>query len=208
METKFIEGTNNQYSIREDGVVIRHYIIHSRNNKKYYKEYYLYGYREKDIHRIKLSINKERKDFLVKLLVYDYFSKEERPKSHWYVILHRDNDPMNCHIDNLYMEYYFKDKTGLDRPLTKKEQSKRYYNTESYKKSTKKFYNSEAGRLSRQKYTNKTVDNITKNYVARILKLKIKELPDDLYELCKIKLQTKRLLATKLNIHITSLQKL
>ena len=38
LESKFIEGTNNQYSIRNDGAVISNYIFNSLSNKKIFKE--------------------------------------------------------------------------------------------------------------------------------------------------------------------------
>jgi hypothetical protein len=38
LETKFIEGTNNQYSIRNDGVVISHYKIRLGKIFKWHKE--------------------------------------------------------------------------------------------------------------------------------------------------------------------------
>lgn len=40
METKFIEGTNEQYSIREDGVVIRHYL--KKGNNQFVKNTLIY----------------------------------------------------------------------------------------------------------------------------------------------------------------------
>lgn len=41
LESKFIEGTNNQYSIRNDGVVIRHYRL--RKGKIFFKDSLVYG---------------------------------------------------------------------------------------------------------------------------------------------------------------------
>ena len=43
METKFIDGTNEQYSIREDGVLIRHYCINARTKEKKYKDVERFG---------------------------------------------------------------------------------------------------------------------------------------------------------------------
>jgi len=43
MEAKFIEDTNEQYSIREDGVLIRHYCINARTKEKKYKDVETFG---------------------------------------------------------------------------------------------------------------------------------------------------------------------
>jgi hypothetical protein len=67
METKFIEGTNQQYSIREDGVIIKHY-----NNTRGIKSY-------KDkilcIHNglSTIYILKKKTTVSISYLLFDYF---------------------------------------------------------------------------------------------------------------------------------------
>lgn len=65
LETKFIEGTNNQYSIRNDGVVIRHYRYYQK--KLVFKDIIITGdficHKAKDI-----KINREA-------LIKKYFGK-------------------------------------------------------------------------------------------------------------------------------------
>jgi hypothetical protein len=55
LKTKFIEGTNEQYSIREDGVVISHYRF-LRNLKKEYRTFIFKGHKDKNCNTIQYCI--------------------------------------------------------------------------------------------------------------------------------------------------------
>jgi hypothetical protein len=70
METKFIEGTNQQYSIREDGAVISHYFRKANKNKIYRDKILLpvCGF-----NTCTISINDERKKVSFQYLLHEYF---------------------------------------------------------------------------------------------------------------------------------------
>lgn len=75
MRQKFIKGTNKKYSIREDGVITRHWV------KQFIKGKYIIIYKNVEhkyqlsynIVRVKLRINNKIKYYNVKDLVYAYF---------------------------------------------------------------------------------------------------------------------------------------
>ena len=70
LETKFIEGTNNQYSIRNDGVVISHYIFNSLANKKIIKEKVL---KISSINTVCFRVNKTKITRSVQTLLFKTF---------------------------------------------------------------------------------------------------------------------------------------
>ena len=68
LESKFIEGTNKQYSIRNDGVVISHYL--STRSGKVYKEKEL----SVDINKsVMIYIDKIKRTRSISFLLFDYF---------------------------------------------------------------------------------------------------------------------------------------
>jgi hypothetical protein len=71
METKFIEGTNEQYSIREDGVVIIHYKFNCKGNISY-KESFLKKHVKS--HCVFLRKNKKNISFSINTLLLKYFN--------------------------------------------------------------------------------------------------------------------------------------
>ncbi len=105
METKFIEGTNEKYSIREDGVVIRHYRYDKWKNKLI-KDYLLKNrlmYDKRKLHlKPVLIVNVNGKIYLVKSLVANYFCTKLAKNKKLFAINHIDNNPENCHYKNLY----------------------------------------------------------------------------------------------------------
>jgi hypothetical protein len=125
METKFIEGTNEQYSIREDGVVIRHWGIHSSGSISN-KEKILKGYFDKKTNTIKVCIN--NKEHLLKTLMGKYFNIKN-PYDIDVPLCYKDNNSLNCSLNNLYyrkpkektpIEYYHNSNGKYnDRMVTK-----------------------------------------------------------------------------------------
>lgn len=97
METKFIEGTNEQYSIREDGAVIRHWFIHSSGSISN-KEKILKGYLDKKTNTVKVSIN--NKEYLLKTLMSNHFNIKN-PYDVDVPLIYRDSNPLNCSLNNL-----------------------------------------------------------------------------------------------------------
>lgn len=174
MEHKYIKDTNKQYSIREDGIVIRNYRIVSNQfitNKIFYQSKILSSHLHKDnILRTCININGKRVSLMNKSLVADYF-KIKNYNLEYRGIKHLNNNPLNCHKDNLYCENRFKHLTNKDKPLTNKERQRKYKGS---------------------KY-------ISKSYVSRLMKLNVEDISDDLYEFKKAQLKLKRLIITKRN---------
>jgi len=147
MKKKFIKDTNKQYSIREDGVVIRHYKLKFNSTAiQYYKDEVVNTAKQVNRHYITTYIN--RKKIIINVLLREYFNK---------VICRKCNN-------------IFKPSAKADSlcPICLK--------------------------------TNRDISisipskDITKAYVASILKIRTEDLPDDLYKLKKITLKTKRTL--------------
>jgi hypothetical protein len=85
METKFIEGTNKQYSIREDGVVIQHYkFTWAGNIAKSFKEKELIACKYPSIssnaYFVRIQINKKQHNVFINSLLITYFNKAKCPK--------------------------------------------------------------------------------------------------------------------------------
>ena len=68
MKTKFIEGTNEQYSIREDGFIIRHY-SHSNKSTVFFKEKKLIIHNKQCV----IYMNKKKKTVTISILMFDSF---------------------------------------------------------------------------------------------------------------------------------------
>ena len=74
LQTKFIEGTDEQYSIREDGVVISHYRF-LRNLKKEYRTLLLSGSKDKKCTTIQYGIKGKMYTKNALLITYFGFKK-------------------------------------------------------------------------------------------------------------------------------------
>jgi hypothetical protein len=101
LQTKFIEGTNEQYSIREDGVVTKHY------NQKGKEDSIIKPYILNNNLMVKIKQNNKK----VSTLVAIYF-KDSKPKSR---VKYKDGNSLNCNVNNLYVNV----------PMTKKELRKK-----------------------------------------------------------------------------------
>jgi hypothetical protein len=200
METKFIENTNEQYSIREDGVVIRHY---TRN----------YNINTKTIDKIVLNIEILRdnkgvvfigngKRVSVNKLLRLYFK-------HVYCI------KCNSKVEDLGIGKRTKSLCNNCIAIPKK----RIY----IKKPIKPLLTDEEKKvnlaLSRKrwitnnplKYANnikrinsKRITELPKCEIAWRLGLKASELTDDLYNLHKTQIELKRLLSQKTGLHYSN----
>jgi hypothetical protein len=77
METKFIEGTNQQYSIREDGVVISHYRhlkVHGVYSIIYKNKILKESKSSKNCKQVILRINNKNKTIKIKKLLIEHFN--------------------------------------------------------------------------------------------------------------------------------------
>lgn len=101
LQTKFIEGTNEQYSIREDGILIRHY------DQWKIEDSIVKSFIINNNLMVKIKQNNKK----VSTLVAIYF-KGSKPKSR---VKYKDGNSLNCNVNNLY----------FDAPMTKKEARKK-----------------------------------------------------------------------------------
>lgn len=187
LESKFIEGTNKQYSIRNDGVVIRHFSIVSNQfittrivyrdkivkqnlvnrkinpeNKAPYVRVLLY------------SLDGKKREINVKVLVIKYFTNI---KLHSNIkIVNKDGNVFNCSLDNLEIQRVHSNYLSLPRALTRKE------------------------------VNNKKKLDITKGYVANQINMSAKDLTEELYQEYKALLLVKRLLVQETNCSFNSLR--
>ena len=163
LETKFIEGTNNQYSIRNDGVVMIHY---QRGNypgtiricKRVIKPR---GYVKKNFpdRIIYPTVIIRAKPFSLKALVLKYFPLEKPEGIIGNRTGHKDGNTFNCSIDNLY---YLDTRSKNDVIETTKKRNQKHR------------------------------DKISESYISSKLGIKVEELPKDLYEAVKTRVLIKR----------------
>lgn len=106
MEQYFIKGFDDRYSIREDGNVIRHYLI--RNDKKVYKDIVVNKYIPNKSVNYCVVLSKPRqehgKDVLLSKLMIEYFNLKTPDDSHTYKLHFRDNDKSNYSLENIYFD--------------------------------------------------------------------------------------------------------
>lgn len=202
MQTKFIEGTNEQYSIREDGVVIRHYMSHRDFNTgkmvMSYKKVKVYGSLNiKSGRRVNIKINNKLTQVNVPRLVLESFTNTKF-YGKCFKILYKDNDMRNCSLDNLEMTLP-KGKTLS----TKKEQENSEREKSALRYQTIYKFDLNYMNNARKKQKN-NVNKISKSYIASLCKLKKTELSNDLYKLYKSNILVKRKLSEKIGIHINS----
>jgi hypothetical protein len=189
LQTKFIEGTNEQYSIREDGVVFSNY----RNKKTKNKEYILYKIIQMRTYNNCLKLAPYKISNSTKILVFKHFG---------YCICKQCNKKLD------YMPFKHVCKECIEshnKAITKK-----YYNNnkEKYKN-----YAIEYIKNNPEKYKNKTLKNsqkaiktITKYYVSKILSLSTKDISDELYNEYRNLLLYKRQIAEKHKISMQSIK--
>jgi len=172
LQTKYILGTNKQYSIREDGVVIRHWYIHP-SKTLVVRDRILYGYLDKGTNTLKVCVNKKEK--LMKQLMGKHF-KIVNIYDIDVPLIHKDNNPANCSLDNLYY-----------RAPSEKTANEQYH----------KYKHNNVFIEKRKERNDKGREKITKSYISSIMRLKIDELPDELYKLKKITLKLHRHVKSK-----------
>lgn len=74
MESYFIKDTNKQYSIREDGTVIRHFKLNFKSSTiKYYKDEVVHSHKQINRHYIYAYINRKR--VFINSLLREYFDR-------------------------------------------------------------------------------------------------------------------------------------
>lgn len=171
MESKFIDGTNEQYSIREDGVVISNYINHySGLTKSFTRKYRVKELRANKDGKVNYQIGGrkgQQKTLTISKLMKEYYNG------------------VKCHrCDNMITKKYFQVCNNCRTKIIKEADEKwKLINIDKC-----------------QKYRKDKIENLPKSYIARLLGLKSYELTDELYADCKATLIVKRIIAKKLNI--------
>lgn len=218
---KFIENTNNQYSIGIDGSVIRHF-YKANAHTILVKDDLIEGHISKNALKVEFSINTKCVGYLVKHLVAEYFNlpkpfiNNNRSQSK---IININGNSRNCDINNLKWVV----KQGI--PTFKSSEERREY----YININKEYSKSEIGKLSKKLSTQRVrstpeglarlrlaglktqriyQDTLNKNYIAGILKIPTALLTNEVYESHKALLKVKRLLSIKEGISVYSFNNL
>lgn len=178
MKTKFIEGTNKQYSIREDGAVFIHYkmqrITNTRKDKviKYYKLTVLKG------NCVNININGIRKRISVNTLLFKNFG---------YKICKICNKASNT----VNHDIICKKCSNESKKIRTRKASKKYKKTNPH---------------VILEYNNKRIKDIIPCYIASKLHIKVSQLTETLYKDYKRTLKLKRRICQKHNISIHKLK--
>lgn len=204
LESKFIEGTNNQYSIRNDGVVIQHFkkqrITNTRTD-------IIYTNKEMKIYKgsaVQVIIEGVNIRLAIRKLTLTYFG---------FVFCDLCNNKFVPNISSV--------KCDNCRKKSRKTSSESYYNnnkeTISKTSYTWRENNKEIANEITKRYrernpdkikagVEKRIKNLSKNYIASTLRLPINLLTEEMYEDQKSIIRVKRLLSQKLNCSINSIK--
>lgn len=191
MESHYIKGTNRQYSIREDGTIVRHYKSREPRILKYT---YLSN---NHIPVISLTINGIRGTKSVSKLMTKYFP---------YLIVNlnnpspfpifKDNNNRNYSCNNLIFHEVFTNNEAVTKY--------RINNKEKRKNSNNKWRNNNLEEVKKNSriHSKRHVEIISKSYASAKLNIPVKLLTNELYLIYKENLIFKRQLAKKYNISI------
>lgn len=176
LESKFIEGTNNQYSIRNDGVIIRHHSLFK--GKVVNVKDVFFKHKNNLLEKTTIIINGKPLTTSIRSILKKTFG-------YTYCLL--CNEKM-FNIHQKHCEECQKKTRNRIRDQWMKDNIKR-----------RKELNIKHHLLNKEA--------ITKSYVASNLKIPINSISEEDYQEYKILLQTKRLLAQKLNCSIETFNK-
>ena len=167
MTSHFIEGTEEQYSIREDGVIVGHY--YERHGKRFLRENVLskklYTNQNYDVYKTSIRVKGKNRLLRINTLMFKYFNQQEC----------RD---CGCNIHHKDRKYLCKECKRLHVNI----------NVEVWNKKNPircKEISDLEGRKGRE-----ILDD---NYIRRLLKMTKKEAPKELIELKRITIKTQRL---------------
>lgn len=208
IKSHYIKGTDKQYSIREDGVMIKHYIARSNQHTPVPHKYpchKIVKYDKRGV--INLKINGVRVAFSKNKLFILYFG--------YYICV-------KCGKKEYISEYKRKQYCKDCRRLYHNISATKHYNNNkekfnAYKRGWRE-RNRDRENAALRKYrqdnpdivrkaTKKRVDSLTKSYVATLLGVTVNELSDELYNHHKQLILFKRNVAKEQNISIYSLSK-
>ena len=226
MESKFIDGTNEQYSIREDGVVIRHYTF-SRNRfkkgTKVFEDVYSKTWMNDDNTMHCCICGKVK---TVKNLVAKYFNIEnqfENVHPNHVVLFHKNNNPFDCSFQNL--QYKLRNTFDLAElsleertKIYKSKVMKRYHldievrtriklNAKNWRNNNLEKVRLREAIIRKRKthiFRNQRL-KITKSYASSKLQIPVEFLNDEVYDLYKKTLFLKRKVANNHQVHISKI---
>jgi hypothetical protein len=191
MKSHFIEGTNKQYSIREDGVVIRHYKYKGRKEyNKIIKEDIIIKYKKhpkRNCNYIVIRSNNKTFNWFKNSLLAEYFNIIICPKCNKII-----NTTLHIRVCNKCIA-----DNELKLRLTWRENNKEKVNSSTKKSYYKNYYKYQPGIIENAKIKRM---NIHKNYVSSKLNILNNDLSDDMYNLYKANLNVKRLISLKTGI--------
>jgi hypothetical protein len=189
LQTKFIEGTNEQYSIREDGAVFSNYAKRIIRNKEYilYKTIQLKPTKSNCI-----KIDNYKVGNSISNLIFKHFG---------YCICKQCNKKLEYNSVQHMCKECAKNNIILSRKKFYNNNKEKYKNYNiQYKKA-----NPEKHKEIRLEATRKVARIITKSYVSKLLPLSIKDITDEIYHLHRNTLLFKRQIAKEHNINIKKL---
>jgi len=195
METKFIEGTNEQYSIREDGVVIRHY-KKEKNNIVHYNNKFL-KLQNKNMYELYF-------DGVCKKISRNTLLK----KMFNYVFCNKCDNRITSSSRQITCNNCKKEKSIINRksyPEKSKEWNKK--NPEKvrlYKKKARQ-NNLEHYKQKEKEYRKKEVETVTKSYVASKIRVSVNDLTNDIYQEYRNLIFLKRDIVKNHNVKMSSL---
>lgn len=203
MKSHFIKDTNEQYSIREDGIVISHYYYNAKSNKTIYRYYEMSMTKSKkggqfDLGKTMIRINNQPQTASGGVLLYEYFKINicrncgVRTENDIYSINYNCSSCKNISVEN--------------RKKYKSEFVKN--NKELYKKANKKSRLLHIERLRPKELAaaRKQQEIVTKSYVSQSLKISVKDIDDELYNHQKKLILFKREISKEHNIPMQKLQ--
>jgi hypothetical protein len=189
LERKFINGTNEQYSMTEDGIFLSHYrrkIVHG-------KEIIVNKVRQLIINKSTNQVKIFNKGVSVKILIFEHFGYSFCKQCNKKL----DYNPRSAICKECLKENYatwLKKYNSSDYAIKKRSVDKKKYiknNPEVYK-------------AMQKRAAKKITEKVTKGYVATCLAMRVEDITDELYELHRNTLLFKRELAKKHNLHMTS----
>jgi hypothetical protein len=215
LQSKFIEGTNEQYSIRNDGVVIRHCkLVYNSKLKQsifVYKEFIPKLSINKQVNAVTLSvkIGQKKRNIYIRKAVADAFNLYNPyvNTGTCLVIGHKDGNLLNCSLDNLYytgksrvtLSTSFEDKIENRRIKNNSYKSKSYRNLSAEKLAERYEYivqwqeqNTAKFLKAKKKSNSRVIKDLDKSYVAAKLRVSVNDLTEDLYQAGMTRIKLKR----------------
>jgi hypothetical protein len=189
LQTKFIEGTDEQYSIREDGAVFKNHVVKIIEGKKHI----IYKKTQRKVIANHININKYKISTTIKILIFNHFG---------YCICKKCNKKVNYLLSGNACKECIKYGFVVNH--------KTYYNKnkEKHVKYVREYQknNVEKCKIWQKKADLKSREKIPRHIASQFLKIPPKEIPDELLNEYRNLVKYKRELSKKHNLHIQSIR--